>query len=588
MMRFRRLGPIRRLGRIRRRPDSWATPHERARAKAAQRMDGRLHPDENAWLDRHLRECRPCRLVAVGYEADRSALKRLAERTPEPPRDLWARTAAAVERESARADGPTGPVRRVAPIGALSGVLVVAVVVGASLLSSPSTGPTIGGLDPSSSPSGLPDVASSPTAPRPTPIIVGAGDVSWVRAAHAGGWGYTTARVGTVCSTAGRPDCAPIDDARDTRPIVLPGKLKSVIGSPTRGQAVVVGSTTASGNTIFVVALPTAPTPTPTIPPATPTPDPTASVDPSTGPIDAVTPSPSPTPTTTPDPTPTPESTPMPSPEPTVAAAVVIASGVRVIGESAAFSADGAWFAFTARPADGSTGPDIYVWRVGDETALPVTTDHRSVFASWFGERLLGSRPDRTPDPVDGTASPVTFALDPATSEETVLPGAGWRPVVDPSGQFSVGWVGSIALAADGNSWLPVDGSLVLQAWPTDGAEVEHEVQVIATVPVTEFDIRWDETGMWLAVWIADPVEPTIGRLSLLRIDPETGAIDRLENAPVDVAALPGFSIGNGRLAWATPPGQEGEGSRVRIVAWTADGVGGAESVPGEDVIVVR
>ena len=64
--------------------------------------------------------------------------------------------------------------------------------------------------------------------------------------------------------------------------------------------------------------------------------------------------------------------------------------------------------------------------------------------------------------------------------------------------------------------------------------------------------------------------------------------LDRPDGAPRDVAALPGFSIGDGRLAWATPPGQGGEGSRVQIVAWTADGVGTVETAPGEDVLVIR
>ena len=45
---------------------------------------------------------------------------------------------------------------------------------------------------------------------------------------------------------------------------------------------------------------------------------------------------------------------------------------------------------------------------------------------------------------------------------------------------------------------------------------------------------------------------------------------------------MPGFSIGNGRLAWATPHGQGAEGSRVQIVAWSDDGVGAAESGPGK------
>ena len=44
------------------------------------------------------------------------------------------------------------------------------------------------------------------------------------------------------------------------------------------------------------------------------------------------------------------------SPAPTVAATLAIVSGVKVVGESAAYSPDGAWFAFTARPSDDSAG----------------------------------------------------------------------------------------------------------------------------------------------------------------------------------------------------------------------------------------
>jgi hypothetical protein len=61
-----------------------------------------------------------------------------------------------------------------------------------------------------------------------------------------------------------------------------------------------------------------------------------------------------------------------------------------------------------------------------------------------------------------------------------------------------------------------------------------------------------------------------------------------MKDAPAGVAALPGFSIGQGRLAWATPPGQDGEGSRIQIVAWNEDGVGTIETAPGENLVVVR
>jgi hypothetical protein len=101
-----------------------------------------------------------------------------------------------------------------------------------------------------------------------------------------------------------------------------------------------------------------------------------------------------------------------------------------------------------------------------------------------------------------------------------------------------------------------------------------------------DFDVRWDETGEWVAVWVADPRDASIGRLTLYRVDEER--LERVDGAPVEVPALPGFSIGDGRLAWATPRGQGGEGSRIQIAAWSKGDVGTVESRPGEGLIVVR
>ena len=46
----------------------------------------------------------------------------------------------------------------------------------------------------------------------------------------------------------------------------------------------------------------------------------------------------------------------------------------------------------------------------------------------------------------------------------------------------------------------------------------------VADGAVSEFDVRWDETGTWLAVWVADATDPSIGRLSLVHLDPVSGA----------------------------------------------------------------
>ncbi len=76
--------------------------------------------------------------------------------------------------------------------------------------------------------------------------------------------------------------------------------------------------------------------------------------------------------------------------------------------------------------------------------------------------------------------------------------------------------------------------------------------------------------------------------LSLFHLDQTDGTLERPKGAPDGVTALSGFSIGDGRLAWATPPGQGGEGSRVQIVAWTDEAVGAVESGPVEGVILVH
>ena len=109
---------------------------------------------------------------------------RLRDRQPEPPRDLWARTAAAIERESSAprraararpARGDRGP-----PSASCPGVAVIAVVIGATVLS--------GGFIQAPADRDRRPVrrARRWPSPRPrrrpdaTPIAVGAGSVGWV------------------------------------------------------------------------------------------------------------------------------------------------------------------------------------------------------------------------------------------------------------------------------------------------------------------------------------------------------------------------------------------------------------------------
>lgn len=580
-----------RIQRIRRRraSDSLAN-HDRARRLAAERLDGSLEPIEATWLREHMAGCSSCRAVAAAYDADRSALRALRERTPEPPRDLWARTSAAIEGEASSRRGRsrrTSAARPRPALGVLSGVAVIAVVIGASVMSG-------GWLDSPVNPPAptAPAVAlASPSAePGPTPIAVGAGSVGWVGTSTNGQLAYNVTNVDEVCPVERKPDCAEVSDGH-SRQVDLAIRPTSISQSPVRNQAVVVGSDGSGNDAVLVIALPTAEptaTPAPTATPKTtpsaestaPSTEPTTSVEPS-GDVSA--PPASATPEPTPSQTPEPAVSPSATPAPTLARTLAIVSGVRVVGQSAAYSPDGEWFAFTARPSDGTTGPDIYVWRVGDELARPVTDDHASVLGSWVGSRIVGSRPAGA----DGTAA--SFIIDPATGKETALEAPVWRPVVDPNDDWAVVWNGTVRIDPATQIPVPDKGSLVLRGYSrADGVALSGATAPVVDGDVSEFDVRWDETGTWLAIWIADSSDPSIGRLSLLRIDPVSGQVEKAHGAPQDVTALPGFSIADGRLAWATPPGQGGEGSRVQIVAWTDEAVGAVESGPITNVVVIH
>lgn len=618
-----------RLGRVARRPDQWSSPHERARTRAAERIDSPLDPAEAAWLDAHLDECPRCAAVAAAYDADRLELRSLRDIPVEPPRDLWARTAAGIEREAAhrgrgprRAGGTAPRGRSRFPIGALSGIAVVVIVVGATALSggwldqptvAPTGSPVVAGT--------TPDVAVVTLPPAATPMAVRAGSVGWLHSTDDGAFAYNTSPVDHVCPPDDQPGCAALSESAPKR-ITMASTPRSIIGSPTDDQAVVVGSDGSGSDQVFLLSLPANPAssdvvgsdtqastaaPTATAPAsAAPTPSETATSEPSGTPPESAAPAsegpsaspgtatPEPTPEATPEPTPaaTPEPTPIPTASPqATATAIAIATGVKVVGQSAAFSTDGTWFAFTAEPADGSAGPDIYVWHMGDETADRLTTDGSSVFASWAGDQVVGSRllVDDTQATGDGVPKAVSFLADPKTGKETGDPIALWRPVVDPTGRFAVAWSGTVTTGDDGTRLAPDSGELVLTSWQPDADTSASRSKVPgADAEIADFDVRWDESGEWLAIWTAEPADPTMGRLSLFRLDREGGELKRPKSAPTDVPALPGFSIGDGRLAWVTPHGQDAEGSKVQVVAWSGDSVGAVESVPGDDVVVVR
>jgi hypothetical protein len=428
------------------------------------------------------------------------------------------------------------------------------------------------------------------------------------------------------------------------------GVASDVLLSPTRSHLVVLDRSASSGG-VYVFAIAEIPAPSSS---AAPTQVPDLTSDPATTPTPVATASATPSPTATPSPslgstappiaTPTPAATAAPTPSPTATdppssgepasptppagrspqpgGAISIAEDVVLVGRIAGYAVDGSAFAFTARPADGSTGPDVYVWQTNESRARPVTLDHDVVFADWIGGRLLVSRAVLDADGV--MAAPLTTLLDPFTGVETPLIADApvWRPAADPLLRAGVWWEGTVTRDASGFSWQPGEGALVIGTWPGLAATAEPgaipapsgatpsipvdppasapasdpaapeatpapaQARVLSSGPVRDWQVRWDETGSRLAVWIAGSEDPSIGLLSLYLIDSATGMIAEGDPLLRDASAYEGFSIGAGRLAWTSPT--DDDETVVEVLAWTEDNVGQMRLSPGDRSMVVR
>lgn len=616
------------------------TAHDRARAALSDRLDDVLDAGEGSWLDDHLHGCRACRRVAAAYEADRAALRKLRSTPPIPPRDLWARTAAAIEREPRfreRRVPATLRRRSITNPAALVTALVAVVVVG-TLTSSRLPG----GDRPTASESGrLTALASSERSiAAATPIPLG-GRVRYVSQGEDGQFSVRTVDVKSVCAS-NTEGCAPPSLVGD-QPVAITSEPLTVFGSATSDQLIVVDEAVAGESTISVVAVDAA-EPTESVRPAASPSDTSASTPPPSAvatataaarptlspvatpsvPTGSATPvaTPSVAAATSPPPSSSPPSGSGPAstepsfpstvpvtPSPTPEGAVLIADDVVLVGQSAAYSPSGAWFAFTARPAHGSSGSDIYVWKVGDRAARAVTTDHRSAFASWLtGDVVVGSSVvdvETTGSSSDVHQEAVSFLLDPASGSRVPEPQTGrtWRPSVDPTGRQAVYWVGSLRKAADSDVYVPDAGRLVLGDWDTGTAAAtaspaatplvanqsdERHETTIAAGRIADWDARWDPTGSKVAIWIADADDPDVGELSLYAVDVNSGRIDLRRPILDAVRARAGFSISTGKLVWAAPSADGSKaGGRILVLGWTANGTGTIETLP-DKVVVIR
>jgi anti-sigma factor RsiW len=475
--------------------------HARYRELISARIDEPLPAAEEVDLERHLEECSRCRSVERDYRAQQTRLAALP--TIPAPRDLWARTSAALDTEMARSPraarrkerqdrlGDRGPSSRLLAISAASSLTLAIVVIATQLNTGVSLVPTTG-----------------PQAAVPTPFDIQTQPVFVADFAADGVTVYQTT-VGQVCPTP-TIECSAADTA--THPVMRitgsGGSSGMAVGSG-RGRLALLAINDTGQETISVVTLPATATGSGSSA-ATGSSSPGPGATPGTAPMHRLTASPVPTeviqqtpnhpevspsstnkPTRAPrTPAPTPKATPAPSgtqsPLPgsqlpsgsSATAALAILDHVRTAGAPAAWSQDGNMLAFSAMPADRSTGPDVYVWRLGESKAQRLTSDHASYFASWAGSRIVISRV--MPLPKGKGPATGTFVLDPASRETRQVPvNRMWLPAVDAKDRWAVSWMGSLAVA--GSSVTPTHGGLYLVDWRSFDPFVDHKA-IVASV----------------------------------------------------------------------------------------------------------
>ena len=539
--------------------------HAEAREWLSERMDAPLPPGREATLEAHLAGCRACREVAADYLVIRTELRGLPAALP--PRDLTARTLAALDAEAGRVRTPRPAATLRSRSGARSGgvaigsLLTVALVAVVGILLAgpvveipgPRAGATPFAVAPAqlafvgvqndvvrlyrsridhACPASAPCTALSAQADQvvelPQTVTVGdlALDPMHRRAAitaRAADGTTTTYYVLALDAAATVTPTAPAPGSSGS-----PGSLSTASAgadssaSPGTRSSAGPGSPGAASDSGRVAGLPAASgaaraaSPAATAVAASGTDSHAAPhATERTGTRSTATPRPSREPKVTTAPVPTALSTAV-SAAPTVstqlrpvdtAAPVSQAGGTPVPGSTSiqtlppvpalailqqviptgaapAWSPDGSTLAFSAMPADGSAGSDIYIWHPGDAQATALTMDHASTFASWAGDRIVGST--FSPSPGDAAALvPESFVIDPYTGARRAIRGQDlWLPCVDPTGHRMVAWSGTLEMA--GMVPVPGEGRLVLASWPEldpFGSPVSQATPSVVTVP---------------------------------------------------------------------------------------------------------
>ncbi len=584
--------------------------HERARMLAAESVDAALAPGDAEWLDGHLATCADCATAAEEHRAIHEELRSLA--TPELPRDLWARTSAAFDRIDAapgsRSRGAGRAVRSshwplistAVAVGA-----VVAVAAASLLVQSPTASPAPVHSSRSSSVAvvALGSTPTNPQTPSPqAPITVVNGTSYWVTA-DAGVYQIKSATTqcaatGPSCSVAGGPSQTLGSISSDTpvSVVIAPGAGRAAVWTASKVAILPLAAQSQTVSLDSMTPRPTiAATSTVEITPA-PTTTPTAEVTPANeiSAVPAVEASPKATATPTSEtPTPAPSLTPSATAFETTAAPVatpvgsassmeqpiVILSGYEVVGRDPQFSADGSLVAFSARPVDHSTGPNVFVWRVGQEQATPVTFHGSDMFSGWYGRQILVSEISvgQTAAATEATATAssgpdavdcMSYVLNPDTEGVLEVDRPMLLPTVDPTGQYLIYWSGTVEFDQSSGLWQPGAGDLYFDTW-SDLSLVPASLGPVATATAiaSASPVASEMASAEVAASPTPTLLPSPLAVDTATISPEPSATTP---SPTEVTAAP--SSAPRGLPQLLPAAATSGTVRSWVVRWDASG----------------
>jgi hypothetical protein len=382
------------------------------------------------------------------------------------PRDLWARTSAALDRELAYSGRQQAG--RGSRAGATASVAASLAVFGAAALVVMSQWPL---LD-----------RPVPTLLRATPFAVPDKAVAYLGTGPQGLSIFRTS-IDRVCPIAAA-DCVGEPPAASSLALSRPFEASTLSLSPSGRQLAITGRDGDREGIIAIVTMPDvadSPTFTSTTPAVT-------------SPVVAASASPG---ITVP---PRPGATTEPILETPAAglAVVPILEDALGVGSPPAWSSDGQMLAFSAMPADGTAGPDLYVWQPGDGTARRLSDDQSTYFASWSGARIVVSR---LVEPAADEPIAVTVVIDPASGEERIVEEeAMWLPQLNGPATHAVAWQGTLTWR--GHAATADLGALYLLDWATIDPWAELEMPPATKEP--------DATPDGLEPAGPEPIDPIV------------------------------------------------------------------------------